>query len=619
MNMPFISVIIPVYNAGKYLEKCLNSLLEQSLPDFEVICVNDGSKDNSWNVLNKFASKDARIKVFSQENSGPARARNLGLENASGDYVWFIDADDWCSSEACRIIKEKSTDKPDIILFGTNIWVDGKLSREPYFDLQILKEADKISISSHPRQISKIPATLWNKVYRREFLTGNNIRLDEELRLCDDNLMALEAYLKAKSICVVHENLYNYQRANVNSLSTTNKNWLDVIKCSKKSDALVKKSGEKQYYPYYVQRNIDGLFYWLGQQNIPYKRFYKQLHIYFRKLDKSIYLPHFLQNCVSYEKYLNVRNYGFWASKIFRIKIKDRLIIKTMFLGMTVGVQKQKGDKLVKTFCPLGIPLSRTVFQNYYRKKYICGLRVSKKMEIGIHERFVSKSSARKIKKLKNKYLNKGRLFIIGNGKSIKDLDLRPLNEEYTFVVSRGYLLKDNGLNHASFYCMCDRNSYTNYGDEIDLTYAGTYFASTWSGWDKIPEKSYLFDLSIDTEIAVRNFFQFDITQPLALGRTVVLDALQLAVYMGFKEIYFIGVDLNFNDKERHFYKSNSEENQQIHIDWAVNNTQRMINNFGAAAKILSERGVHIFNAGIGGNLNSIPRVSFGSLFEKGE
>lgn len=619
MNTPFISVIIPVYNAEKFLAKCLNSLLEQSTPDLEIICVNDGSKDNSLNVLNDFAAKDKRIKIFSQKNSGPAKARNLGIEKASGDYIWLIDADDWCNPEACRLIKQKSQEKPDIILFGTNIWTDGKLSREPYFDLQILKNLDKIDICNYPLQISKIPATLWNKAFRREFLLNNKIRLDEELRLCDDNLMALEAYLKAESIAIIHENLYHYQRANANSLTSTNKNWLDVIKCSQKSDVLIKQSEKKQYVPYYVQRNIDGLFYWLEQKNIPYKQFYNKLHVYFKKLDKSIYQPHFLQNCTSYEKFLNVQNYGFWASKLFRTKVKKPSIIKNSFMGLLISTQKQKGDKLIKTSYFLGIPFSRIVFQKQYRKKYICGLRVSKKMEIGIHERFVSKTPASKIKKLKNKYLNKGRLFIIGNGKSIADMDLSRLNEEYTFVVSRGYLLKNNGLNHASFYCMCDNNSYTNYGDEIDLTYADTYFASTWSGWNKIPEKSYLFDLSIDTEIAVRNFFQFDITQPLALGRTVVLDALQLAIYMGFKEIYFIGVDLNFNDKERHFYKSNSGENQQIHIDWAVNNTQRMINNFGAAAKILSAQGISIFNAGIGGNLNSIPRVNFTSLFKKGK
>lgn len=98
-----ISVIIPVYNAEKYLAETLDSVLNQTFTDFEVIAVNDGSTDNSLNILNEYGNKDSRIKIFSNSNSGVSTARNTGIEKASGEYICFIDADDLIASEYMNI------------------------------------------------------------------------------------------------------------------------------------------------------------------------------------------------------------------------------------------------------------------------------------------------------------------------------------------------------------------------------------------------------------------------------------------------------------------------------------------------------------------------------------
>ena len=90
-----LSIIVPVYNSEKFLNKCINSLINQTIKNIEIILINDGSSDNSLNICNEFAKKDSRIKVFSQENSGQATARNVGLDNATGEYITFTDADDW--------------------------------------------------------------------------------------------------------------------------------------------------------------------------------------------------------------------------------------------------------------------------------------------------------------------------------------------------------------------------------------------------------------------------------------------------------------------------------------------------------------------------------------------
>lgn len=99
MKKPLISIIIPVYNTEKYIEECINSLLNQSLKEIEIICINDGSTDNSLNLLKDFEQKDPRIIVISKENSGPANARNIGLNSASADYIYFMDSDDYISNK----------------------------------------------------------------------------------------------------------------------------------------------------------------------------------------------------------------------------------------------------------------------------------------------------------------------------------------------------------------------------------------------------------------------------------------------------------------------------------------------------------------------------------------
>ncbi len=92
--MPKVSIIVPVYNVEKYLSTCLDSLINQTLKDIEIICINDGSTDNSLNILNEYAQKDTRIIVINKENSGPGSCRNLGIEKATGEYIQFVDSDD---------------------------------------------------------------------------------------------------------------------------------------------------------------------------------------------------------------------------------------------------------------------------------------------------------------------------------------------------------------------------------------------------------------------------------------------------------------------------------------------------------------------------------------------
>ena len=110
MPAPKISVIIPVYNVEEYLPVCLDSVLAQTFSDFEAVCVNDGSPDNSAAILEKYAKKDARIKVVSRPNGGLSAARNTGLENACGEYIYFLDSDDYIHPQLLEILYKKICD-----------------------------------------------------------------------------------------------------------------------------------------------------------------------------------------------------------------------------------------------------------------------------------------------------------------------------------------------------------------------------------------------------------------------------------------------------------------------------------------------------------------------------
>ena len=103
-KMPKVSIVIPVYNVEKYLRECLDSVVNQSLRDIEIICINDGSTDNSFKILEEYKSKEIRLQVLSQKNGGQSKARNAGLEVATGEYIYFLDSDDYIKTDALEIL-----------------------------------------------------------------------------------------------------------------------------------------------------------------------------------------------------------------------------------------------------------------------------------------------------------------------------------------------------------------------------------------------------------------------------------------------------------------------------------------------------------------------------------
>ena len=214
--MPLITIIIPVYNVEKYLSKCIESVLAQGVEDFELLLVNDGSKDNSLAICNDYAQRDGRIRVISKENGGVSSARNLGLDNATGEWVTFVDADDWLSEGAlaacCQYMKEY-----EVIRFSTlDMFADGRIHHRRVRQARDCDEAFR-HVVGHNTVIG-ISGTL----YRRRLFEENNIRFDHEIVYGEDWWIVAQAMYRAHRVKVLPELFgYIYNRSNETSCSNT--------------------------------------------------------------------------------------------------------------------------------------------------------------------------------------------------------------------------------------------------------------------------------------------------------------------------------------------------------------------------------------------------------------
>jgi len=217
---PKFSVIIPVYNVENYLSECLNSVVNQTLLDMEIICVNDGTKDHSRAVLEKYQEIDSRVQIVDKENGGLSSARNVGLQVATGDYILFLDSDDYISSNACeRLYMEVLEHKPDIIVFGAHVfpqypkpdpWLVRNLSPRTVAYMNGGIEPLFIEHSSKP--------FVWRNCFKREFIIKNNLLFDESIRFAEDLIYQFMAFPAADKVIFIADKLYHYRWCRSNSL-----------------------------------------------------------------------------------------------------------------------------------------------------------------------------------------------------------------------------------------------------------------------------------------------------------------------------------------------------------------------------------------------------------------
>lgn len=227
-----VSVILPIYNQEKYLATALDSLKNQTLEDVEFICVNDGSKDDSLKILKEYALEDNRIKILDQVNQSAGAARNNGLKIAKGEYIAFLDPDDWLEPNALETLYNKSKkqdcdmlvfnfkrlDESGNVLFTFNL--KDKLKR--FHDIKVDENFHWRDIK--PRVLGGMYPVAWNKFYRRDLIKNNGLHF-AKCNMAEDNVFVFGATLSSKKIGYSEECLYNYIVHNKSALrSKSNKN-----------------------------------------------------------------------------------------------------------------------------------------------------------------------------------------------------------------------------------------------------------------------------------------------------------------------------------------------------------------------------------------------------------
>jgi glycosyltransferase EpsH len=213
-GQPAVSIIVPVYNAEKYLARCLNSLVNQTLSEIEILCVNDGSADGSPGILDEYAKKDSRVRVFHQKNQGPGAARNTALDNAAGKYVIFCDADDALENDACReCYTAMENNRVDMVMFNTNIIeVDRNAfnNKNSTGELILIVQPENAGIQNKKECIKiALLSNLWGYFFSRDLINRYHLRFTDH-KAGEDGIF-LQCYLMLIRNGYALENwLYNY-------------------------------------------------------------------------------------------------------------------------------------------------------------------------------------------------------------------------------------------------------------------------------------------------------------------------------------------------------------------------------------------------------------------------
>lgn len=217
--MPVVSLIIPVYHAEKYLRRCLDSALQQTFSDMEIIAVNDGSEDASLEICREYEAKDSRFHVLDKENTGVSDSRNRAIAMAQGEYLQFLDSDDWLAPDATESLVYAARKYDCDLVIADFYRVDGTVFTEK----QHIRERGLLTREQYAEYMMQEPAdfyygVLWNKLYRRSVIEEHQIRMNPELRWCEDFLFNLSYIRYAERFTAIQTPIYYYYYYEENEL-----------------------------------------------------------------------------------------------------------------------------------------------------------------------------------------------------------------------------------------------------------------------------------------------------------------------------------------------------------------------------------------------------------------
>lgn len=265
--MQNISIIVPLYNASSYLHHSLDALLSQPFHDIEIILVDDGSTDESPAICDEYASKDGRIKVFHEVHSGVATSRQVGLDNAHGDYILYIDADDVVGSDMISDMYHKAVEEnADMVICDyQELTHDGEIYRKQ--EPTALEGATVLNDILN----GKIYGALWNKMMRREWLMKTKASFPQELTMREDLIFLSQCLPYAHKIAYIAKAYYGYERRNTSALTSNYLNespsyynqeslWVSLILKNKSLSNSIRLQLERYYFKLSYITLLKGLF-----------------------------------------------------------------------------------------------------------------------------------------------------------------------------------------------------------------------------------------------------------------------------------------------------------------------------------------------------------------------
>lgn len=208
-NSPKISIIVPVYNSEKYLHNCINSILEQTLGEFELLLINDGSTDSSGIICDQYSKRDKRIKVFHKRNGGVSSARNIGLDNAIGKWITFVDSDDYVGTGFIKDFSLNSS-RSELFLQGYTIRKNGEQIKESYYNSEYTGSPTP-SFFVYAEQMNLLNSPV-SKLFSRRIINKYNLRFDTNTSYGEDHIFVLEYFQKVKTITTSFGKSYTYNQ-----------------------------------------------------------------------------------------------------------------------------------------------------------------------------------------------------------------------------------------------------------------------------------------------------------------------------------------------------------------------------------------------------------------------
>ena len=208
---PTVSIIVPVYNAKKTIGRCIDSILGQQYTDFELLLVDDGSKDGSGAICDSYAMADSRVQVIHKENTGVSDTRNIGISRAAGVYLQFLDSDDWITPDATKLLVEAAGEHNcDLVISDFYRVVGERVSRKGDIDEDRVLTREEYAAHMMEQPADFYYGVLWNKLYRRDIVESHRLRMDPELSWCEDFMFNLEYIRHAQRFYALQVPIYYY-------------------------------------------------------------------------------------------------------------------------------------------------------------------------------------------------------------------------------------------------------------------------------------------------------------------------------------------------------------------------------------------------------------------------